>query len=277
MYNCNAGCKYKDTFINLSDHLHLLLAFLFSSYFYEQEVELMKLVADCHLHTVASGHAYSTITEYAKEASEKGLELIGMTDHGPRMPGGPHRFHFENLKAIPEYMYNVEILKGIEANIIDYDGTLDTDGIDLSELDIVISSFHNPCIKPTTKEEITKAYIGSMKNKYVNIIGHPDRTDIDCSEFAKAAAYYGVLVEVNNNSLKPNTFRSGSEVTYEEILEECYKNKIYIIINTDSHFHTNVGEFDEACECVRKFGYPKELIANLNVERLKERLYLRRD
>ena len=36
----------------------------------------MKLVADCHFHTISSGHAYSTINEYAKEASDKGLELI---------------------------------------------------------------------------------------------------------------------------------------------------------------------------------------------------------
>ena len=36
----------------------------------------MRLVADCHFHTVNSGHAYSTINEYATEAAEKGLELI---------------------------------------------------------------------------------------------------------------------------------------------------------------------------------------------------------
>ncbi len=85
----------------------------------------MRLVADCHVHTVNSGHAYSTINEYATEAAEKGLELIGMTDHGPAMPGGPHIYHFDNLKIIPDNLHGVEILKGAEANIIGYDGSMD--------------------------------------------------------------------------------------------------------------------------------------------------------
>ena len=36
----------------------------------------MKYVLDAHTHTIASGHAYSTIREMAKAASEKGLELL---------------------------------------------------------------------------------------------------------------------------------------------------------------------------------------------------------
>jgi len=55
----------------------------------------MNLLLDTHTHTVASGHAYGTIMENAKEASKKGLKLICMTDHGPKMPGGPHIFTLE--------------------------------------------------------------------------------------------------------------------------------------------------------------------------------------
>ena len=32
----------------------------------------MKIIADTHTHTVASGHAYSTITENARAARERG-------------------------------------------------------------------------------------------------------------------------------------------------------------------------------------------------------------
>ena len=112
----------------------------------------MKLVADCHFHTISSGHAYSTINEYAEEASEKGLELIGMTDHGPAMLGGPHIYHFDNLKVIPDNLHGVEILKGIEANIIGYDGTIDVEDekLEALNLDIVISSFHSPCLRPSS-------------------------------------------------------------------------------------------------------------------------------
>ena len=34
-------------------------------------------VMDLHTHTVASGHAYCTLREMAKAASDKGLELLG--------------------------------------------------------------------------------------------------------------------------------------------------------------------------------------------------------
>ena len=47
----------------------------------------MKYVLDAHTHTIASGHAYSTIREMAKAASEKGLELLGITEHSMKMPG----------------------------------------------------------------------------------------------------------------------------------------------------------------------------------------------
>ena len=52
----------------------------------------MNFVLDTHTHTVASGHAYCTIREMAKAASEKGLELLGITEHGPMMPGSCHEF-----------------------------------------------------------------------------------------------------------------------------------------------------------------------------------------
>lgn len=238
----------------------------------------MKLVADCHFHTVNSGHAYSTLSEYAKEASEKGLELIGLTDHGPAMPGGPSLFYFDNLKVIPAYLYGVEILKGIEANIIDYDGTLDTKETDLSKLDVVISSFHSPCLKPSTKDENTRTIIKSIENRYINIIGHPDdsRIPLNYSELVKAAASTGVLIELNNSSLKPSSFRQNANENYEILLEECYKDNVYIIINSDAHVHTDIGQSDEAMEIIRKLGFPKELIANTSLERLKQRLEIRR-
>jgi putative hydrolase len=237
----------------------------------------MKLVADCHFHTVDAGHAYSTINEYAMEASEKGLELIGMTEHGPAMPGGPHEYFFDNLRILPDVLHGVELYKGIEANIIGYDG--ETDAKDLRfEMDIVISSFHSSCLKPSSIKENTQAVIKSLENRYVNIIGHQDdsRVELDYKELAKAAADSGVMIEVNNSSLKPTSFRLNANENYEKLLEECEKYKIYIILNSDAHFYEDIGETDEAQELVRKLGYPKELIANANLSKLKQRLKIRR-
>lgn len=47
----------------------------------------MKTLLDVHTHTVASGHAFSTLQEMAVAASEKGLKLLGITEHAPGIPG----------------------------------------------------------------------------------------------------------------------------------------------------------------------------------------------
>ena len=36
---------------------------------------------DVHTHTVASRHAYSTVEENVRAASERGVDLLGVTDH----------------------------------------------------------------------------------------------------------------------------------------------------------------------------------------------------
>ena len=59
-------------------------------------------VLDLHTHTLVSGHAYCSLREMAKAAADKGLEVLGITEHAPAMPGTCHKYYFENLK-IGEY------------------------------------------------------------------------------------------------------------------------------------------------------------------------------
>ena len=47
----------------------------------------MEFTLDLHTHTVASGHAYSTVQEMAKAAADKGLKLLGNTEHAQGIPG----------------------------------------------------------------------------------------------------------------------------------------------------------------------------------------------
>lgn len=48
----------------------------------------MKILLDTHTHTLASTHAYSTVLEMAKYASEAGMEAIAITEHAPAIPDG---------------------------------------------------------------------------------------------------------------------------------------------------------------------------------------------
>ena len=54
-------------------------------------------VLDLHTHTLVSGHAYCSLREMAKAAADKGLEVLGITEHAPAMPGTCHKYYFENV------------------------------------------------------------------------------------------------------------------------------------------------------------------------------------
>ena len=56
----------------------------------------MKFIADTHIHSIASNHAYSTIMENIEAARQKGLVYMAMTEHGPKMPDAPHIWHCVN-------------------------------------------------------------------------------------------------------------------------------------------------------------------------------------
>ena len=72
---------------------------------------MKKAIIDMHTHTVFGGHAYSTVKENIDEANEVGLKFLGISEHGIKMPGGPHEYFFHNLKVIPRQVGNVKILK----------------------------------------------------------------------------------------------------------------------------------------------------------------------
>ena len=79
----------------------------------------MKIIADIHTHTIASGHAYSTLKENIEQASLVGLDFLGISDHTPGMPNTTCEGYFHNLKVIHNEINGIRILKGAEANIID--------------------------------------------------------------------------------------------------------------------------------------------------------------
>ena len=69
------------------------------------------LVVDPHTHTIASTHAYSTILENAKAAAERGIKLLGITDHAPAIEDSPHVLYFRNLHVLDRELYGVKMLR----------------------------------------------------------------------------------------------------------------------------------------------------------------------
>ena len=231
----------------------------------------MKYVLDAHTHTIASGHAYSTIMENAAYAAEAGLELLGITDHAPAMAGGTQPSYFLNFSTIPREISGVEIYMGAELNIMDYDGNIDLDEFYLQRMDYAIASLHPPCIPFGTMEENTNAVLKAMENPYVKNTGTSGdpRYPTDCKAIVDKAVETETLIEINDASLIPNGFRKGSEVYIGEILKLCQKKNFPVILASDAHFATHIGKFDNALRLINEAGFPEELIINRSKELFK--------
>jgi len=222
----------------------------------------MKYALDVHTHTIASGHAYSTLMENAKAASEKGIKVLGTTEHGITMPHSPHIWYFHNYKVLPREMYGVTMLYGTEANIIDYNGKLDMGDSTLDKMDIVIASIHDEVYKVGTTEENTRAIINVMKSGKIDIIGHLGNPSVpvNLEEIVKCALETKVLLEINNSSF--TTSRLGSHVNCKKLALLCKEYGVRIIINSDAHFCTRIGEFSEAIKMLESINFPEDLIIN---------------
>lgn len=231
----------------------------------------MNFVLDTHSHTIASGHAYSTINELAYSAKQKNLKLICITDHAPEMPGSTSWIYFRNFKIIDRFINDVEVFMGSELNILDFDGNVDIPQDALSKLDMAIASFHPICTKPGTIEENTRAFLNVMENPYVNIIGHPEdgNVPIDFVAVVKKAKQTNTLIELNNSSLKSSSTRLNTRENAKKLLDVCKHENALITIGSDAHFSTAIGNHDCALEVINEVDFPHDLIINTDVDKFK--------
>lgn len=235
----------------------------------------MKYVTDTHSHTIASGHAYSTLAEMAKAAADYGLEALAVTEHGPQLPGSCHPMYFCNFKAVDRHIFGVELLLGCEADIVDYEGALDLEVKDLKRIDIVLASMHPQCYTPGSRAENTRAYCLALENPYVDIIGHADdgRMPTDYDELARQAKAAGKLLELNNSSLLPGCGRENGYENMKQILKACERHGAFVTLGSDAHFFDRVGRFEEVQAVLDEVRFPEELIVSTSVEKLKEHLH----
>ncbi len=227
----------------------------------------MKLTIDLHTHSIASGHAYSTVRELAEAAAAKGLEAIALTDHGPAMPGGPHRSYFRNLRSLPDYIAGVRILRGVEANILGEDGRLDLPDETLATLDFVAAGFHPEAgFTGGTVCQNTRALIAAMRNPYVDMIAHPCdlRYPVDMAQISVVARVTGTIMELNDRSFSPalTTVRDSRDACLN--LAKLAKTQgIRLAANSDAHFDSEVGSVRYLEELAAEAGLTAREIVNI--------------
>lgn len=236
----------------------------------------MKTKADLHTHTIVSGHAYSSLQEMARSASEKGLELLGITEHGPSVPGTCNPIYFHNLHVIPRQMYGVRLLLGCEVNILDSDGTLDLSDEEMSHLDLCIAGIHSICWKPGTEDENTAGVIKSMNNPHIKIICHPgDGTaELNFEELVKASKCSGTILEINNHSLSAfRTKRKKAIPNNLELLRLCKKYAVPVLLGSDAHISFQIADYSNLYPLLAQTEFPDELILNYDMPELLKILH----
>lgn len=234
---------------------------------------------DMHTHSIASGHSYSTIKEMAAYAAGHGIALLGITEHGPAIPGSCSDLYFSKLEIIPRTLYGIELMFGAEINILDCNGTLDISEKCLKKLDIGIAGIHYEAgYKIGSIEENTAAVVAAMKNPYVDVISHPDdtRCPMDYEILAKTAAEEHVLLEVNNHSLESPGRRLDPIENCRTMLRYCRKYGAPVLVSSDAHIEYDIGTFETAARILSEENFPQELVINNDIPAFKEFLQINR-
>ena len=264
---------------------------------------------DIHTHSIASGHGSGdTLNDMAKAAKKSGLSFLGISDHGPSTPGSAKSSYFRGLSLAPKKRMGIDIIYGCECNILNEKGDLDLDDKVLSTLDYALVAMHPPtyhvnckpkyrltdklthnskgkqightgniCVShieyPVGTPEINlNAYLAACVHPKVCFLAHPEdsRFPVDLGKLIPSAAELGVYPEINNASLMPGAYRMGGSEGCREILRICRRNNIPVLLSSDSHGGSHIGDFDYILPLLEETQFPHELILNSNVKYLKE-------
>jgi len=240
-----------------------------------------RLLWDLHTHTTYS-HGKGSIEDNVKVAVRKGLTKIAVSDHGPGHRGyGVKRVKFKEMRREIEELKprypEIEILLGVEANVINKSGALDVKRDEFEFFDFVLAGYHygafgeepahdaavhaknlvyqglnkaNNRLKNTNTDLMLKA----IYENDILYITHPGaKYDIYIEEVAKACEDKGVWMEVNNS----HPFLNAAQ------LRVCEKYDVSFVIGSDAHVPHRVGNCENAVSRIIESGIDAERVLNL--------------
>ncbi|TWU13749.1 DNA polymerase/3'-5' exonuclease PolX [Symmachiella macrocystis] len=227
-------------------------------------IELEDIRGDLHMHTTATD-GKASIADMAAAAKARGLKYIAITDHSKRvtmargLDAKRLRAHWKEIDKVNAETKGIEILKGIECDILE-DATLDLPDDVLAEADWVIAVLHYGLKQP--QEQIHKRLLTAIQNPHVSIIGHPTGrligkrpgAEMNMQEILKAAADHGVMMEINAHP---------SRLDLDDVAAAAAKDLgIPIVISTDAHSTTGFDVLQYGIYQARRAGLEKKDVAN---------------
>ena len=243
----------------------------------------MILLGDYHTHTKYSRHNHGkgTVLENASVALNKGLKQIAITDHGfNHKLFGVRRKDIPNIKEDilnAKEVTGVDILLGVEANLISCDGKVDVFEQDYEFLDILLMGHHKIVKMDSIKDKInlglanvlgspyraskerinrnTTAFLKALDKYPIDVITHLNYgCPTDTLAVARMAKEKGTLIELNGKRIN---------FTDEEI-EIMASEGVKFIVNSDAHRPCDVGECNNALNTIFRLDIPRNLIVNVD-------------
>jgi putative hydrolase len=214
---------------------------------------------DLHVHTLFSLCGIHTVLELLERAKEIGMKGFAVTDHGQTLGGRLNNPFFERFKSpCPD----VKILKGIECNILDSKGKIDTPGIYMDFIDIVLLGLHPNTARGLGRDAYTDMLIAAMReNPCVDIITHPNdpHYPVDYRRLAEEAKIHGVAIELNNSKILYARTETQSAV---DLVTACLDVGCRMAVNSDTHAIHELGDDASVRPILNAAGFPEELIIN---------------
>ena len=223
------------------------------------------ILMDLHTHSISSGHGSTdTVNDMAKAAARAGLQILGISEHGPASANSAKPSYFRSLKLANRNRFGVQILFGAEVNIITPAGALDLEDDVLAGLDYALASIHPPTLTPYEHRDLTHAYVNAMEHPNIRFLGHIDdaRFPVDFERLLAIAKEKNVYPEINNNSLMPDAYRKGGQENCRKILKICKKINLPALLSSDSHGINNIGNMDYIYPLLEDIDFPSNLIIN---------------
>ncbi len=233
------------------------------------------IYGDYHTHTTYS-HGKGSIEENVRAAAEKGLKEIAITDHGlDHLAFGLKRAKIAEVRATVDALNKsqpVRVLFGIEANVLNEEGAIDVRPEEVGEFDVILAGFHKmvkgqagfilPNVVQGTLQiplsdsrirKNTAALVRAIRKNPIDVLAHINHDlGVDPVEVAKAAADYGVLLELNGTK---------SHLSDEQLFR-MNETGVTFLLNSDAHVPEKVGEVELPLAQTKRVGITR--IANWN-------------
>lgn len=214
---------------------------------------------DLHVHTIFSLCGMHTVMELINHAHSLGMKGLAITDHGQALGGRLNSPFFERFQSP---VADVKVLKGVECNMLDENGTIDIPQSFMPCMDIVLLGIHPNSTSGKTIENYTEMLIRAIEtNTCIDMITHPNESayPVDYERLAQAAKKHGVAIELNNSKVLYN--RSSIEST-TALVDACKKAGCLMAVNSDAHAIHELGLDDSVRPILQSVGFEEEMIIN---------------